>query len=822
MVYSISSYTKAIDAVSSRPLSRLVALYAARWRVDKPLRPNLRKIARWLGRLMIGGLALAALSVPDLVMAQERNVAASSDVLGEIVVTAERREETVQKTPISITAVTGEQLEARGITRLEDLAAETPGISMKQFAPGQTEYEMRGLPSSGGSSATVGLYVDNVPLAASAASFMGKAAIDPDLFDLQRVEVLRGPQGTLYGAGSMGGTIRLITAPANSKEFEAAAQTDLSHTQHGGANWGTSAMVNLPIKHDVLAVRIVGTDKYDHGFIDRVVVSPFPLGPGGNCGFVTCTRGDVAAAPVVAKYDNYNWERLLGGRAAVRFTPNEQLTVDLLAMYQGIHLGGLSQADTSVGVDQLAHYQPADVPDQLVDTFKIYSLNLNYDFDAVSFTSTTAKWIHNAWWNTDDTEVGQSLDNTFFGVPNFYVNPYLNSDHVEQFSEEARLTSRGDGRFQWVAGIFYSDLTSEVYQYNALPQLAYLSAGGASANPQGVAYEDHSPYHLKQYAVFAETSYKFTDEWKLTAGVRGFKYTAEKDLYVQGFFTASGNLTPVTGVTTAKSTGASPKINLSYTPNDNTTWYAQIAKGFRPGGANSPAPVALCGNAGIPSYGPDSIWDYEVGEKMRFMGGALQVNADVFYIRWNNLQQLLTLPCSYPFSDNIGTGESYGPELEVTAKVSPYVTLSVSGDYTTAKITSIDPALLGNTIGSTEQLRPGLPVLNVPKYSVTEALDVAVPLWDDWKVTGRLSATTTGPFYDIDYYVERLPSYTIADLRAGLANGRFSSSLYLDNLTNKIAILTIDTHSWSSPVPNVQQASVNRPRTVGLQLNYKF
>ena len=796
MVYSDSSFTKA-------------------------LRLSLGKFAQWLGPHMIGGFALAALSAPDAVIAQETSTV-SSEALAEVVVTAERREETVQKTPISITAVTGEQLEARGITRLEDLAAETPGISMKQFAPGQTEYEMRGLPSSGGSSATVGLYVDNVPLAASANSFMGKAAIDPDLFDLQRVEILRGPQGTLYGAGSMGGTIRLITAPANSKAFEAAAQTDTSHTQHGGTNWGTSGMLNLPIKEDVLAVRFVATDKYDPGFIDRIVVSPFPLGAGGTCGFVTCTRGDVQAAPVVAKYDNYNWEHLLGGRTAIRFTPNERLTVDLLAMYQGIHLGGLSQADTSVGVADLAHYEAADVPDHLVDTFKIYSLNLNYDFDAVTFTSTTSKWIHNAWWQTDVTELDQSLDNTFFGVPNFYPNSYLNSDHVEQFSEEDRVMSRGGSPFQWVAGVFYSSLTSQVEQYNGTPELAFLSTGGASANPQGVAYQEKTPYYLKQYALFAEGSYKFTDQWKLTAGARGYKYTAEQDLYVLGLFTATGNLTPTTGTTKSKSTGVSPKINLAYTPNDNTTWYAQVAKGFRPGGANAPAPVALCGNSGIPSYGADSIWDYEVGEKMRFMGGAVQVNADVFYIRWNNLQQLLTLPCSYPFTDNIGTGESYGPEIEVTGKVNRYITLSVSGDYTTAKITSVDAALAGNTIGSTEELRPGLPVLNVPKYSVTEAIDLAVPLWDDWKVTGRLSATTTGPFYDIDYYVQQLPGYTLADLRAGLANGRFSGYLYLDNITNKIAALTIDTHSWSSPAPNVQQASVNRPRTVGLELNYKF
>lgn len=770
---------------------------------------------------MMLGCAVAVLSLPSLAVAQAQD-SGGADSLQEVIVTAERRENTVQKTPFSLTAVTGEQLQERGISRLEDLAAQTPGISMKEFSPGQTQYEMRGLPSSGGSSATVGLYVNDIPLAASANSFLGKAAIDPDLFDLERVEVLRGPQGTLYGAGSMGGTIRLITAPANPKEFDAAAQTGVSHTQHGGVNWGASAMVNLPLQDDLLAVRLVGTDKYDHGFIDRIVVSPFPLGSAGTCGFVTCTRGNVQNAPVVAKYDNYNWERLQGGRAAVRYTPTDRLTVDLLAMYQGIHLGGLPQADTSVGLSSLDHYEAADIPDHLVDTFKIYSLNLNYDFDFASFTSTTAKWIHNAWWRTDTTEVSESLDNTYYGESAFYPTPYLNSDSVEQFSEEDRLTSRGDGPFQWVAGIFYSSFTSEVRQYTNTPELAYLTVGGAATNPQGITYEEHTPYYMKQYAVFAEGSYKFTDEWKLTAGVRGYKYTARQDLWVAGLFTATGNLTPTTGITSSQSTGTNPKINLAYTPSADTTLYAQIAKGFRPGGANSPAPAALCGNTGIPSYGPDSIWDYEVGEKMRFFGGALQVNGDVYYIRWNNVQQLLTLPCSYPFTGNIGTGESYGPELEVTAKVNPYVTLSVAGDYTVAKITSISASLAGNTIGSTEVLRPGLPVLNVPKYSVSEAIDVAIPVADRWKITGRLTATTTGPFYDIDYYVAQLPSYTLADLRLGLAHGRWSGFLYLNNLTNKIAALTIGTHSWSSPTPAVQQASVNQPRTVGMELNYKF
>ena len=224
--------------------------------------------------------------------------------LQEIVVTAEKRESTVQKTPFSITAISGEQLIEQGMASVEDVAEQTPGISMKHFAAGQTEYEMRGLPSTGGSSATVGFYVNDVPLAGAAQSVNGKEMIDPDLFDLQRVEVLRGPQGTLYGAGSMGGTIRLITAPPEFNKLSGAVQTEGSYTEHGGFNRGVSGMINLPIMDDRLAVRLVGTSKFNDGWIDRVVVSPFPVGAGGACGFVTCTRGDVLSAPVIARHND--------------------------------------------------------------------------------------------------------------------------------------------------------------------------------------------------------------------------------------------------------------------------------------------------------------------------------------------------------------------------------------------------------------------------------------------------------------------------------------------------------------------------------------
>jgi iron complex outermembrane receptor protein len=785
---------------------------------------------RFIGRFPIIGALTATLvfacfgldaTLASVAVADPAN--ATEDILQEIVVTAERRESTVQRTPLSITAVSGEQLLEQGLTRLPELAMSTPGISMKQFAPGQVEYEMRGLPSSGGAAATVGMYVNDVPLAASANSYFGKAAIDPDLFDMQRIEVLRGPQGTLYGAGSMGGTIRLITAPPDVKKFEGASQAGFSDTAHGGVNWGTSVMVNLPIKDDVLALRVVGTDKYDDGFIDRIVVSPFPIGPTGGCGWPTCTRGDVTSAPVVAKYDKYNWQRLLGGRAALRFQPTEALTLDALAMYQGISAGGLPQADvSSVGIDALAHYQPFDQPDSLLTTFKIYSLAINYDMGFAALSSDTAKWIHNGSWTTDDTEVQENLLNEFYGFKPFVKTTFSNSDNVQQFSQELRLTSRGQGPLQWVAGLFYSDFESTVLAYLGNPALAGLSTGGPAANPLGAVYVDHQPYKMQQYAAFAEGSYLLTNELKASVGIRAFRYQATQNIDYYGIFTPSGNATPTVGGTTVNSSGTAPKINLSYEPSQNLTWYGQIAKGFRPGGANAPVPASLCGNTGIPSFGPDAVWDYEIGEKARLFNQRVQLNADFFYLHWMNVQQLLTLPCSYPFSDNVGTAESYGPELELTVRFNHYVTFSVNGAYTHAQFKSINSALLGNTIGATEKLSPGVPILNVPKYEASAAIELSYPVSDQYDFTARLSETTTGPSYDIDYYVGALPGYTLADLRLGLHGKRWDAYFFVRNLADKITELTIDTHSFSSPVPGLQTASVTTPRTIGLESNFKF
>src|ERR1700729_2156055 len=276
--------------------------------------------------------AFAALGCTALTSTVWAQIAPPSEELQEIVVTAEKRESTVQKRPISMTAISGTELQAQGLSDFQSVAQEVPGISFKTSGPGQTEYEMRGLTSTGGESPTVGFYLDDAVLTPAAMAQNGKTVIDPSLFDLNRVEVLRGPQGTLYGAGSMGGTIKLVTNQPDPKAFAANAEVIGSGTTNGGGfNHTENVMLNIPLLQDVAALRLVGTDKYIDGWIDRKVLNPFPPEVNGST-----QRGDVAGAPVSADYEHSNWERLRAGRATLLIQPTDRLSITVGYMHQSL------------------------------------------------------------------------------------------------------------------------------------------------------------------------------------------------------------------------------------------------------------------------------------------------------------------------------------------------------------------------------------------------------------------------------------------------------------------------------------------------------
>jgi outer membrane receptor protein involved in Fe transport len=730
----------------------------------------------------------------------------------EVVVTAEKRSSTVQKTPMSITALSGATLAKQGTVSLEQVVRDVPGISMRSAGPGQTELEMRGLASSGGSSPTVGYYLNDVPLSPPAAALNGKVVIDPDLFDLNRVEVLRGPQGTLYGSGSMGGTIKLITQQPNLTQYAGTVEGIFSGTDGGGLNGGGNIMVNFPIISDKVALRIDGTEKYTSGWIDRIVVSPFPLESGTCAGWAGygCVRGNVQDAKETQDHKDANWELLQGARADLLIKPNEDASIDTLAMFQQITMGGYSEYDDPPGDGNgvLAHYQPYNFAEPFSDAFRLISNSVHYALDWADLTLASSYWSREEKQTMDDSETIQNLTATNFFVPIGYTE----ADYSRQWSEEFRIASPTGTRLQWIAGVFYSDLTSKFWAWNANPVYANISAGGPSANPDGIIYGAHTPYHLQQVALFGQVSYQITQSIRAAVGLRWFHYNSTEDIWQNGWGEEYGNATPQIINITTSSSGLTPSFNLSWEPNSNLTVYGTASKGFRPGGVNLPGPVSTCGNQPV-TYGPDSVWNYELGEKARLLDNRLTINGDVFFITWQGVQQIIVPACGYPYTDNAGTAHSYGPELEVTGHVTDEITLHASGTHTDATIVSPDAGT---------GIQKGAPVLNIPKYTADLAADYDAPAFDDYNLSARVSGSFIGPSTDIAYVVHHLQPYTLVDFRVGLSDANKSIYLFATNLTNKHAEITTNNTSFSWVTPSLTRVSTNQPRTIGVDLTYKF
>jgi iron complex outermembrane recepter protein len=803
----------------------------------------------------------------------------SNNSLEEIVVTAEKRESTVQATAISITALSATDLAQENIATVEDLVGKVPGISLRTAGPGQTEYEMRGLSAGGGTAATVGFYIDETPLSASAVALNGRTVIDPDLFDLNHVETLRGPQGTLYGSGSMGGTIKLVTNQPKLGVFEGATDTSVSQTTHGSTNGGGSLMLNLPLG-EIAALRTVMTAKYISGFIDRIIAPPgeFPSPtvqagtPGAPplCAYY-CQRGDVQDAPVEKVVKGANLERFVSARAILLVKPSEPLSITTTVMYQRIEADGYNNFQDPPG--GLALYQPYDQPEPYYDSFKMASLKVEYNFGPATLTSATSYWSRFVMQSTDSTEALQNINNLTHlvngaYVPNFIQNLYVEEDPTTQFAEELRLTSNGTGNLQWVGGLYFAKLDSGYITHNQEPGFATaLTCGYATfpvagycpasavapvnsvlrypdpslppypspeaANPNGVVFNDNNPNVLKQSAIFGEGTYKFTDTLKLTAGIRFFHFSIDNHADQAGLGTASVNQDHTILDQSASGNAVLPKLNLSYEPNADLTVYGTVAKGSRPGGFNLPIPLpspevlainpyAYNCNAGAvtvssqPSYTPDSVLSFEIGEKARFDDRRFTLNADIYYIKWKDIQQVISLTCGYPYNTNAGNAQSYGPEVEASALIAKAVTLDFAGTYNTAVIN--DPSANAIAAGIT----PGTRVLSVPRYTATLGLNYQPAISETLNGLFNVSSSLVGPVRDQAAYPQILPSYNLVDARAGVSSGPWSAALFGTNLTNKEAKLTINNTVFAWQTYAITRVSTNQPRTIGLDFQYKF
>jgi iron complex outermembrane recepter protein len=782
---------------------------------------NMIAMGSW--RLNTLRVALAVTLAAELFICAPRRAAAQEAQLTEIVITATKRESTVQTTPISVTAVSGDEMLERGVSDLASLMQSIPAVSMRTGGPGQTEFEMRGMASTGGNSPTVGFYLDDTPLTAPAATNNGKVVVDPSLYDLNRIEVLRGPQGTLYGSGSMGGTIKLVPNPPNLTNFETSAEGIFGDTDGGGFDHRENAMLNLPLVNDTLALRIVGTQSHDSGWIDRVVIAngDFPLETGGDK-----VRGNVLAAPVAADYSDVNDTDLTAVRVSLLWKPTDNLSITPSAFYQRIQQDGLSEIDSNPGTN--AHYEPFDSPEPFSDRFDLVSLNIQYAFNGFDLTSTTSRWTREEELRQDGSEEYQWV----FGLPSYYISQGgigaayptpLEDDTSRQTSEEIRLTSSSASAFQWLVGYFYEDNESNQNDF-------YLVPGAAPLFGTGNLYSQYQPTKIIEQAAFGEASYQLTPKLKATAGLRRYSYDESVITYSSGAVSATGTDAFSAFSAGERDQGINPKFDLSYQADENLLLYATASKGFRPGGGTGPVATSgplgaaceanLQADAGttafVPSpvsYGPDHVWNYELGEKLKAFAGRLTLNGAAYFESWYGVQQNIPLPCGYNYQANAGNAHIYGGELELNALLVQGLVLSANSAYTHARVVS--SALLDAGI------TPGTPVQDVPEWTASAALTYRRPFTDKLGFTGRIENDYVGSRTDATYTINNLPSYDLTQIRAGIEGGQWSVVLFAKNLFNERAFLS-DANQININVPMYTRIVVNQPRTVGIDLNYRF
>jgi outer membrane receptor protein involved in Fe transport len=755
-------------------------------------------------------LSTVALMVSALqAVGQSPGASDSSLQLQEIVVTATKRASTIQETPISITALTGEDIQERGISDFSAIVQSVSGVSMRTSGSGQTEVEMRGMTSAGGNSSTVGFYLDDVPLTAPANAQNGKVVIDPNLYDLNRVEVLRGPQGTLYGSGSMGGTIKLVPNAPDPTQFAASAQLTPSYTDGGGFNHAENGMVNLPMG-STAALRIVASESHDSGWIDRVVIADgqFPLETNN-----LQTRGNVLAAPIANHYRDINDVQKGSARAAILWKPIEDLSIAPSVLYQRSQQGGLTQIDSDPGTN--VHYQPFDSPEKFSDRITIGSLNVQYGLPWFDITSATSRWLRKTTLHQDGTEEFQWVFSTPGAILPFYVSQGgfgateptpVENDSSSQWSEEIRLTSRGDTAFKWLAGFFYQKFSSCYCEQVLMP-------GGADVFGTANAFTQRQVTYIDQRAFFAEVSYQLTTQLKATAGLRRYSYHSEVD----------------TNVSAEDNQGINPKFDLSYEFNKDLLTYITVAKGFRPGGGNQPIPVTgPLGDACeanlqtshnttdfVPAplqFGPDTVWSYELGEKLRAFERRVTLNSAVYFEKWAGTQQNVPLPCGYPYTANAGTAHIYGLEFELTALVLPGLTFTANGAYTHATF----------AVGSIEAgITEGTRVQDIPERTLSTALAYRYGLNSNLTLVTRLENDYVGKRTDVTYAVNNLPSYDLANLRIGVEAGHWSAMAFARNLTNERALLT-NAFQINLNIPTFNRTVISQPLTVGVDVNYHF
>lgn len=688
----------------------------------------------------------------------------------EIVVTARKRSETLQEAPLSITALSERQLQSAGVAGFQDYAVRVPNLSFayaSSAGPLAQTITLRGIYGAG----TTGLYLDDIPLPAS---------VDPEVIDLDRIEALRGPQGTLYGARSMGGTVRLITKAPDLSDFSAKGTVQGASVDHGGRDGRVDATVNIPVVEGVLALRAFAFAGYESGVFERLASADAPT----------------AFAP----HDGIGSSRRFGGSLALRADLLDgHLTLTPRIVAQRSDQQGRPYADYRAG--NFTQVRQFDIDETGGDDWTLYSLAAQYDAGFGQFTSTTSRFVRDY---ADTEDISEYVQLVLGGAPAQAVIRVRGD--FEATSQEFRFASDFEGPFQITAGLFYQK-TSE---RQVIPPTEVV---GLIAN----AYNQTISNEVTEKAVFGEGTLALGPRLEVTLGARYFDNAVDYTNSQDGAFT-----TPAVFAGTQNEKGVNPKLGLKYKVSDDVNLFASMAKGFRIGGVNGfsqtlcAADLAALGltAAQASSYKSDSLWSYEAGVKSSWLERRLQVNATVFRIEWSDVRQNVPMSCGFSIQANAGKARSQGVEFEAQFNPAAGLSLSLGVGYTDAQITD------GGSLGFAG---PGDRIQQVPKWNLSAALDYEA------EIAGR------PVFSHLDYaFVDRSvsalndaahprvrPSYSLVNARAGVEVGPVRYSLFVKNLFDEAANYG-DTPPLGAELPGRPRIAVSRPRTVGFELSARF
>ncbi|MYM24241.1 TonB-dependent receptor [Duganella sp. FT135W] len=754
-----------------------------------------------------------------------------SDQLQTVTVTANKRNEDANKVATSISVIGGEELTAQHLATFADITRAVPNIAFSSGnggnagnGAGLSNISMRGISSSAGS-ATVGVYLDDIAMSVGNIYSMGSA--EPKFFDLDHVEVLRGPQGTLYGASSMGGTIKFLGNQPNLKEREGAFYTEMSSTKGGGNSYLANAVFNEPIGNE-LALRVGVQTQHNGGFIDQV---------------------DRNTGALVKSDTNTENSGVL--RFAMKWAPTRDLTITPSVFYQKVKTGDIDVSYTQLpnGGAPLPNNQAAKlVLEPGKDVLLVPSLTVNYATPLGDVTSVTS-FFQRKFDRTQDGTATLS-----FGLGVNIINPdlqakvfdlpamvYLNNE-VRQFSQELRIASKSYDAsvspWTWMAGVYASNQRTNITDNEPIPGLnaAFASLGLSPtdptviANPVSMGFPNDNTYfgqlHFldQQQSLFGEANYYFSPTLHATFGLRTVRATTQ--LHRQGAYYFNNHLDGKDGyensTAEAKAHKTTPKLALSWEMDRNNTLYASASQGFRLGGANIPVPMQLCDldKPNPQSFNPDSLWSYEVGNKSRFLNNRLSVNASAFYVDWKNMQQQVFLACGFGFNTNVGRAKSYGAEVEVHAKPIPSLVLSFAGGMTHATLSDSDGEAAGLP-GAVEGARiPG-----VPKFNATFSAQYNMTFDNDMYGFVRGASRWTGSSYggfavlpsmlpNPDYH---RPAYNVLEASAGVSWGNYEVTVFAKNLTDNQKIIQRPIVQFTA-----NEAYRIAPRTIGISLSGKL